>query len=134
MAEQIQTGRSRSLARRTVGAPLRVFCGVLVLVAAPLAAAADASESDASATSDAMVEEEAAREQRVQQRTERARREAEFTLLDANGDGFLDDVELSARETGEEPDDAIDALDADDDGLLSRTEFSALEALQSAEN
>lgn len=140
MAEQIQTRRSQWLAQRTrrTSRALRVLCGVLflgtVFVTAPLAAAADPTESDASATSEPTAGEEAAREQRVQARTERARREAEFTLLDANGDGFLDDVELSARDSGEPPDDAIDALDADDDGLLSRTEFSALESLQSAEN
>lgn len=68
--------------------------------------------------------EEAERERRIQARTERAKREAEFNQLDRDGDGYLSKAELSAKkDLAPGP----DALDRDNDGRVSRTEFAAVE-------
>lgn len=70
------------------------------------------------------VAEAAEREQRINDRTERARREAWFNQLDRDGDGYLTEGELKAKQDlAAEP----AGLDQDDDGLISRSEFAALE-------
>lgn len=70
-----------------------------------------------------------AREQRIRERTEKARREAQFNQLDADGDGYLSQAELQGEvELAAERDN----LDRDDDGRVSRSEFAALEVLPEA--
>lgn len=91
--------------------------------------AAAAPQSAVEAPSPDPQEEAAQREQRIKDRTERARREALFNRLDCDGDGYLSMAELRG-EAGVSPESETldrDEIDRDDDGRISRTEFAALE-------
>jgi len=74
---------------------------------------------------------EAERERRIQDRTERAKREAEFNQLDQDGDGYLSQAEVRVKEDLEPP---AEALDRDGDGRISRTEFAAVETSAGPDN
>ena len=74
---------------------------------------------------------EAERERRIQDRTERAKREAVFNQLDQDGDGYLSEAELGAKENLEPP---AEKLDQDGDGRVSRTEFAAVETAPSPDD
>jgi hypothetical protein len=67
---------------------------------------------------------EANLERRIQDRTERAKREAAFNRLDQDGDGYLSEGEWKITEDLQP---APEVLDRDRDGRISRTEFAAVE-------
>ena len=67
---------------------------------------------------------EAELQRRVEARTERAKRDAEFNRLDRDGDGYLDRQELMAKKDLRP---GPDTLDRDADGRISRSEFAAVE-------
>lgn len=69
-------------------------------------------------------EEEAELQRRIEARTERAKRDAEFNRLDRDGDGYLSREELMAKKDLRP---GPDALDSDADGRISRSEFAAVE-------
>lgn len=107
---------------------LKAGANNLILLLGLVAGAAVAGESGvpAGAEPPAAVEaQEAELERRVEARTERAKREAEFNRLDRDGDGFLSREEVTAKKDLRP---GPDALDRNQDGRISRSEFAAVES------
>ncbi|HEX7035802.1 MAG TPA: hypothetical protein VF210_08510 [Pseudomonadales bacterium] len=104
----------------------------LILLFVLVAAAARADEADEAgdaapapgADRPAVEEQEAELQRRVEARTERAKRDAEFNRLDRDGDGYLSRQELTAKKDLRP---GPDTLDRDADGRISRSEFAAVE-------
>jgi hypothetical protein len=115
--------------------PVKPIANNLILLLALTGAGAAASPSEAGAAdraatpaaerpSTGVEAQEAELQRRIAARTERAKREAEFNQLDRDGDGYLNEAELAAKEDLQP---GRDELDRDDDGRISRSEFAAVE-------
>ncbi len=101
-----------------------VFSLALMALASSAVAGSEPAAEPAASNPQA---EAAQREQRIKDRTARARREALFNRLDRDGDGYLTAPELRAEEAEQDVVLEADELDRDDDHRVSRTEFAALE-------
>lgn len=108
---------------------IAVAAGALMWVSVPPTALAADADTQVARPADPLgadtQAEEAERKRRVEARTERAKRDAEFNQLDQDGDGYLTKAELAEKEDLAP---GPDALDRDRDGRVSRTEFAAVES------